>query len=141
MAEYVYIYIYIYGDKEFFNLICHSRKQKYTEKFKGNQITRKGNPITKLDCRRGPSSAYNNLLNALTSVKNVFLTTGEMKIDGKFGKDGPFLAIDIINCSDKFENDAFECGKIPGWVNLMSQRKIIDKVPFLNRYVGKERYL
>lgn len=134
-------YVSIYGDGDFFNLICHFRKQKYPEKFKHNQIERSFNPVTKLDAGRGPTSVYNNLLNALTGLKSALATDGEPEIDARFGRNRAFLAIDIMRSFSQFENDAFEGGRIPGWVNLMSERKLINTFPFLNVYVGKESYL
>lgn len=134
-------YVSIYGDGDFFNLICHFRKQKYPEKFKQNQVGRNFKPVTKLDAGRGPTSVYNNFLNALRGLKCALATAGEAEIDAKFGRNRAFLAIDIMKSLSLFENDAFEGGRIPGWVNLMSDRKLIDNFPFLNVYVGKESYL
>ncbi|CUM55719.1 unnamed protein product [Debaryomyces tyrocola] len=134
-------YVSIYGDGDFFNLICHFRKKEYPEKFKQNQIERNFKPVTKLDTGRGPTSVYNNLLNALTGLKYALATADEPEIDARFGRNRAFLAIDIMKSLSLFENDAFEGGRIPGWVNLMSERKLIDNFPFLNVYVGKESYL
>ena len=80
-------------------------------------------------------------MNALTGLKSALATDGEPEIDARFGRNRAFLAIDIMRSFSQFENDAFEGGRIPGWVNLMSERKLINTFPFLNVYVGKESYL